>query len=295
MAILTEFSKPVGIYSYGCIYLITNKVNHKTYVGQTTQKNPHSRWRYHIKYFPKNPSLIQKAIRKHGIDNFDFQVLVHCTDQQILNELEDFFIEKYNALAPKGYSCMGSRDRTNIISDATREKMRASQKEASKTRKVWNKGKKMSVEHIQNMREAAKNRDWDYMKGRKPSAATVAKIADARRGKSFMSKEQYAAIGLAKRGKKQNLTMEQRQAKRDRMLGKKLSQSHCDAIGRSKTGIVSKRRIPIKCVETGTFYSCATIAAKELGILRTSIDNILCGRAKKTKQGLSFVKIGGVS
>jgi len=287
MAILTELIRPTGKYSHGCVYLIRNKINGKKYIGQTIQKNPSLRWRYHIKYYPKNPSLIQKAIRKYGVDNFDFEVLVYCSEQQSLNQLEDFFIEKYDALAPKGYTCLGSKDRTNVVSDQMRKKV----SDANKGRPSWIKGKKMPESAVLNMRIAAKTRDWSYLKGRKLSESHKAKCRIAMLGKKH-SPETREKMSLQKKGKKQNLTPEQRQAKRDRMLGKKLPQYHCDAIGRSKKGIISKRRVPIMCIETGKVYSHAAEAAKELCVHKNAIVNNMAGLTKKTRNNYSFKRMG---
>lgn len=63
------------ITTQGCIYLITNEVNGKTYVGKT--KNLHKRWRMH-KYAVNRISLnnyLYKAIRKYGIENFTIKLI----------------------------------------------------------------------------------------------------------------------------------------------------------------------------------------------------------------------------
>lgn len=81
------------------IYKITNKLNGKVYIGQAI--NIQRRWNEH-----KNSSLnkrkheyntpIHCAIRKYGIENFLFEVLVECCREN-LNELEIKYIKQYNA------------------------------------------------------------------------------------------------------------------------------------------------------------------------------------------------------
>ena len=54
---------------YGVIYKITNKINGKSYIGQTTQGFD-KRYGYNLKRSTKNRHL-KSAINKYGIDNFD--------------------------------------------------------------------------------------------------------------------------------------------------------------------------------------------------------------------------------
>jgi len=87
------------------IYLITNKINGKQYVGKTVRKDPRPRWREHQKDSRKNSStIISRAIHKHGIKNFTFQVIETVNDPVLLAERESFYIREYQTLTPKGYN-----------------------------------------------------------------------------------------------------------------------------------------------------------------------------------------------
>lgn len=85
--------------SYGEIYIIGNFVNDKLYVGQT-KKGIKVRWDSHIhhairegkEYTPK--CLIDRAIRKHGKENFCMYVVDIAKDQDELNEKEKLWIAK---------------------------------------------------------------------------------------------------------------------------------------------------------------------------------------------------------
>ena len=61
---------------YGRIYKITNKVNGKVYIGQTTQYPPEKRFNEH-KCKAKNGSkdYIYRSMREHGIENFTFEII----------------------------------------------------------------------------------------------------------------------------------------------------------------------------------------------------------------------------
>ena len=50
---------------YGIIYKITNKVNGKVYIGQTT-KSLKKRWTEHVYTNPTRKYLLHKAIQKYG-------------------------------------------------------------------------------------------------------------------------------------------------------------------------------------------------------------------------------------
>lgn len=77
----------------GYIYMIQNKINKKAYVGQTRRK-PQDRWKEHINIAKSNNSeskgishTIHRAIRKYGVENFDFCILEEI-DNDLLNQRE---------------------------------------------------------------------------------------------------------------------------------------------------------------------------------------------------------------
>jgi group I intron endonuclease len=88
----------------GYIYLITNTVNGKKYVGQTLEKDINTRWKQH-KNQEKNTlgRYLSNAYIKYGIKSFKFQIIC-VTFDDACNELEEFYIQKYNSLVPNGYN-----------------------------------------------------------------------------------------------------------------------------------------------------------------------------------------------
>lgn len=92
----------IGIYKY------TNKINGKVYIGQSN--NIQRRITEH-NYRANNPSsdeyqsVLSKAIRKYGIENFDIMVLCECSTD-VLNTLEKQYIAEYRShLSQYGYNC----------------------------------------------------------------------------------------------------------------------------------------------------------------------------------------------
>lgn len=76
----------------GIIYKITNKVNGKSYIGQT-RYTLEFRWRQHL--HKKDNTYFHNAIKKYGAGNFSLEVLEECPYSN-LNEREIFYIAKYD-------------------------------------------------------------------------------------------------------------------------------------------------------------------------------------------------------
>lgn len=81
------------------IYKITNLKNNKSYIGQSIYIE--KRWS-NEKASSKNPNdknyntALSKALRKHGIENFNFKILEIC-DKEDLSEREIHYIDLYNS------------------------------------------------------------------------------------------------------------------------------------------------------------------------------------------------------
>jgi len=91
--------------SYGVIYVITNAVNGKRYVGQTTAQSPLARWKDHLKLARNGTkSALYAAIRKHGSEHFSFEVVCGLQDKLSLDAAEDSWIQSLGTLTPRGYN-----------------------------------------------------------------------------------------------------------------------------------------------------------------------------------------------
>lgn len=81
------------------IYLITNLINNKKYIGQTF--NPSKRWKEHCR---KN-QLISKAIKKHGKENFSFDILEMHYNQDDVDNAETRLIKCHSShVSENGYN-----------------------------------------------------------------------------------------------------------------------------------------------------------------------------------------------
>lgn len=87
------------------IYLLTNKVNGKIYVGQS--KDFDQRWRHHKASVRNNKptQIVHHAMIKYGLDNFIFEVIFSCQTQDDINWAEEYFIKYYDSRnTDKGYN-----------------------------------------------------------------------------------------------------------------------------------------------------------------------------------------------
>jgi len=103
------------------IYKITNKKTGKVYIGQTIQ-GLSCRKREHIYRFNtrERDHKLYLSMRKHGIENFDFESLCCVLNESYLDEIEVALIKKYNSFN-RGYNMTIGGDSVSL---ETREKLR---------------------------------------------------------------------------------------------------------------------------------------------------------------------------
>lgn len=83
----------IGIYKY------TNKINNKVYIGQSTNITRRIAEHNRRAFTEENHefhSLLSKALRKYGLDNFTIEVIEECSKEE-LDEKEKFYIAQYNS------------------------------------------------------------------------------------------------------------------------------------------------------------------------------------------------------
>jgi group I intron endonuclease len=169
------------------IYLITNLVNGKQYVGQTI--NLEERESSHRRANGGCPA-IHNAIRKYGWDNFSFDVVFEHDDERFAIEvMEPLFIEWFDTFE-NGYNLTlggdgGRGSERAPITEDTRQKM----SESAKRRR----GEKRSNAARQNIAQG--------QIGRKHSEITKQKMSAAKVGKT-LSNEHKQNISDAIKGKK---------------------------------------------------------------------------------------------
>ena len=87
----------------GFIYIIKNTVNSKVYIGQT-RTSVDQRWKEHLRHAQYGDQVINRAMKKYGIDKFYIETLEIC-DISILDEREIYYIDLYDSTdKSKGYN-----------------------------------------------------------------------------------------------------------------------------------------------------------------------------------------------
>jgi group I intron endonuclease len=168
------------------VYLVTNKINGKMYVGQTSQ-SLRKRWNRHKS--PMNhrrSSYLFNAICKYGAGNFEVEPLVIVGTKQEMDFYETELIKFLDLRDPsKGYNLTegGGGMLGFKLSDETRKKMSAHVKSPQHCKKISEakmgnksrtgmkasaeeirkrsealKGRKLSEEHVQSLRIGSHNR-----------------------------------------------------------------------------------------------------------------------------------------
>jgi hypothetical protein len=225
------------IKKYYFVYITTNIVNNKQYVGS------HGSMSLNDRYLGTG-KLLLKAIKKYKRENFKREILKECDNIIEARKLESKFIKIYNTLYPNGYnlhpyggsylgvtffrgenhplygkklseetkSKISNSEKGKIISEETRKKI----SEKNKGKKAWNKGKiGVSDETRKKMSEKTKGRPGPWkgkkipkeirerisktLKGRKLSEETKGKISKSRKGRK-MSDEQKKKISESLKG-----------------------------------------------------------------------------------------------
>lgn len=101
------------------IYKITNKINGKIYIGKTVQKFER-RCKAH-RY--NSCTAFKNAIKSHGWDNFNKEIICNALDEKHLAHLEEYFIKLFDCMAPKGYNIIQIDNGLNRYTAETKLKM----------------------------------------------------------------------------------------------------------------------------------------------------------------------------
>lgn len=113
------------------IYKIINNINNKIYIGQSIHIEQRiSEHKSESKLDSPNRlaynSIIHKAIRKYGWNNFSWEIIEECSIAQ-LDDRERYWIAYFNSLVPNGYNILIGgqayrKDNNHINSDTQKDK-----------------------------------------------------------------------------------------------------------------------------------------------------------------------------
>lgn len=84
------------------IYIRTNKINGKQYIGQTKNFQARERaWRKMKSIYGNK--LLSEERNKYGLENFSVEILKECEDSESDN-WERYYIKKFSTIQPNGYN-----------------------------------------------------------------------------------------------------------------------------------------------------------------------------------------------
>ncbi len=249
------------------VYIITNKFNGKSYVGQTVRR-PVERMRSHryaasSKSGSRSDMVIARAIRTYGWESFSWHVIEICQSQELLDAAESYWIEKLRTLSPNGYNIalggrgrgsvseetrkkIGESSRGRIVGGSTRKKLsdlmksRVRSEETAKKIGMANLGRKASEQTKSRQSSAIKALGGSHMVEWTPERRE--KLASARRGKlaSKETKEKLSRLRSGENGSSAKLNWQQVVEIRRICTEKSMSQREVAKMFNISQGVVSK-------------------------------------------------------
>lgn len=242
------------------IYKITNNVNGKVYIGQSI--NIKARWKDHINALNRDDSrctLLQRAWKKYGQENFSFEILELCTED-MLDDIETKYIDFYDA-RNKGYNIEPGGNKNKCLSDETKQKIREAHLG------------KIIPDDIRCKMSESRTGENNGMYGKHHSEYSKKKMSDSKKGKPGHPATDY-----------------QKERSRLANLGKPKSEESKRKMSESHKGNIPYNRNPwpVYCVELQKVFECAAIAGKELNIRSNNII-ACCEYVRKTCGGYHWM------
>ena len=216
-------------YKYSGIYIITNTINDKVYVGQA--QDLYIRTKHHISD-ERNP-LLKKAFKKYGLDKFTIDVLEQCETDK-LDEREQYWMDYYEVTnRDKGYNICPIAGSTRGVKKSQEERKQMSERASQR---IGDLNPFYGKEHSEETKEKIRKRKLNQ----KVSEETKLKLSQAHTGKKF-SEERKMAISKGLKGKKR--TKEHGKHISESKMGSTLSEEHKASISKTIREKIDKGEI----------------------------------------------------
>ena len=251
------------------VYEITNLVNGMKYIGKRTCKCSIEDDNY-----MSSSSLVKKAIKKYGIENFKKDIIFICETEEEAYKKEEYYIALKNAVVDRNYYnlCGGGK---GIGSGENNH--RFGKKITERHRKILiesNKGKVMSDESKLKMSKYWKGKrvgESNPFYGKTHTEEARKKMSIASSSKT-MSKEARKKISEALKGEKSP------------RYGKSLTDEVKEKISISRKGKLvggdNPWAVKVICIDTGEVFDSISEASRKYGINVPNITACCKGRRK---------------
>lgn len=197
------------------IYITENIVNNKKYIGKDKNNKPE---------YLGSGILLRSAIKKYGKNNFKKEILFECNDENLLNEMEKYYIKFFDAVNSENYYNIhegGIGGNTGNYSDDHRKKISEANKGKTKNIKVDIKTIEKRKISLKKTIESGKYVPWNKgLKGRKLSEETKKKISEKAKGRKVKIVDKNKFIKSVETRRKNNKYILSEDTKR------KISESH---------------------------------------------------------------------
>lgn len=240
------------------IYKLTSPSG-KIYIGQSIRL-PKRLSDYNNLKKIKGQTALYEAVKKYGFSNFKVEIIFVVNEmlppekiKEVLNVLEEVYIEHFNCMSPNGYN-LRSGGNSMLASEETKKRMSAAQIGKSVGRKMTaenlrkmierNTGSKRSEETKNKIRLSRKNivmkPEWNEKisnskKGVKLSDEHRANISKGLKASGWKMSDEHKAI-LSKLFTGRKASEETKQKQRAAKVGKSLSEEHRKKIGEGNRG-----------------------------------------------------------
>lgn len=232
----------------GCIYLITNIVNGKQYVGKSNHKEPDIRFRQHLKDSKNNNidrSPLHYAMEKYGKENFIVEKIGNFKNGKSLDNMEAYYAEQFQTYTtdyPGGYNLIlcGLPGHNAPHSDETKQKIREKRigkkasDEARRNQSIAQKGRKP---HINNRNATSKR-----LKGVPKPEEQKQKISNTLKGCKLTPQQRENQLKASQQRVGTKATEQHKQNISKGLTGKPKTEEHKKKLSESKKGKSSDKQ-----------------------------------------------------
>jgi len=162
------------------IYLWKNKINKKLYIGRNkTKKDLQGIFDRYKREMKKGKRVINIAMRKYGIENFELTAIQRCYTDKSLEAAKKKLAKKYNSYVPNGYNvfpcgALGGSPKGIYNKNYKRPKT----KEHRNAIRNGLKGKPKSEQHRKNISNGMKGKKGNHT-GHKHTPESLKKMSES--------------------------------------------------------------------------------------------------------------------